>query len=153
METSAKATVALHITMYFLPESPRWLIQKDRQEEALQVLARVHAQGDVNDPYVLAEFQEITAKIAYEKLHPPPSYWKLLFGEERRRMWIGIGVVGRIDQREKNFLLNFQLAILAVDDWYQHVRFYFPPFFFHWNCLTEWTVSCTTPCFCSNKQA
>ncbi|KKA18108.1 hypothetical protein T310_7944 [Rasamsonia emersonii CBS 393.64] len=86
------ATVALHITMYFLPESPRWLIQKDRQEEALQVLARVHAQGDVNDPYVLAEFQEITAKIAYEKLHPPPSYWKLLFGEERRRMWIGIGV-------------------------------------------------------------
>lgn len=78
--------------------------------------------GDVNNPYVLAEFQEITAKIAYEKLHPPPSHWKLLFSEERRRMWIGIGVVGRIviDQRE-NFLLIFQPAILAVDDRYQHV--------------------------------
>jgi hypothetical protein len=79
--------------MYFLPESPRWLVQQDRHEEALQVLATVHARGDIDDPYVLAELQEITTKIAFEKNHQPPSYWKLLFGEERRRMWIGIGVV------------------------------------------------------------
>jgi hypothetical protein len=79
--------------MYFLPESPRWLIQKDRQEEALHVLAKVHAKGDVTDPYVQAELQEISAKISHEKLHPPPSYWTLLVGKERRRMWIGIGVV------------------------------------------------------------
>jgi hypothetical protein len=79
--------------MYFLPESPRWLVQKDRKEEALRVLATVHAKGDENDPYVQAELREISAKIAYEKLHPSPSYWSLLFGEERRRMWIGIGVV------------------------------------------------------------
>lgn len=87
------ATVALHITMYFLPESPRWLVQKDRQDEALQILAKIHARGNANDPYVQAELQEISAKIAYEKQHIAPSYITLLFGEERRRMWIGIGVV------------------------------------------------------------
>ncbi len=89
-----QATVTLHITMWFMPESPRWLVQKDRQEEGLQVLARVHSGGDINDAYVQAEFAEIVAKISHEKLHPAPSYWDLLFGSQRRRMWIGIGVVG-----------------------------------------------------------
>lgn len=87
------ATVVLHMTAYFLPESPRWLVQRDRQEEALQVLAKIHAKGNTSDPYVQAEFQEITAKITYEKRNPAPSYITLLFGAERRRMWIGIGVV------------------------------------------------------------
>jgi hypothetical protein len=32
------ATVALHVTMYFLPESPRWLVAKDRHEEAFNGL-------------------------------------------------------------------------------------------------------------------
>ncbi|KAH8817380.1 general substrate transporter [Xylogone sp. PMI_703] len=86
------ATIALHLTMYFLPESPRWLVSKDRHEEALTVLARLHANGNENDSYVLAELSEIRAKLAQEKLYPAPSYFKLLFGEERRRMWIGIGV-------------------------------------------------------------
>lgn len=88
-----KATIALHITMWFMPESPRWLVQKDRQDEALRVLAQVHAGGNIDDPYVHAEFSEIVAKITYEKAHPPPSYFDLLLGVEKRRMWIGIGVV------------------------------------------------------------
>ncbi|KAL7906438.1 general substrate transporter [Trichoderma velutinum] len=86
------ATVALHVTMWFMPESPRWLVQKDRQEEALQVLAQVHADGDINDPYVQAELAEIVAKLSFEKTNPPPSYFDLLLGTHRRRMWIGIGV-------------------------------------------------------------
>jgi hypothetical protein len=78
--------------MYFLPESPRWLVARDRQEEALRVLAKLHARGDTNDLYVQAELAEIVAKIAFEKRHKSPSYWNLLFGHEWRRMWIGIGV-------------------------------------------------------------
>lgn len=78
-----------------MPESPRWLVQKDRQEEALQVLAQVHAGGDINDAYVQAELAEIVAKISFEKNHPPPSYFDMLIGTHRRRMWIGIGVVCR----------------------------------------------------------
>jgi hypothetical protein len=79
--------------MYFLPESPRWLVARDRQEDALRVLAKLHARGDRNDLYVQAELAEIVAKIAFEKRHKNPSYISLLFGHEWRRMWIGIGVV------------------------------------------------------------
>lgn len=79
--------------MYFMPESPRWLAQRDQHEKALQELARLHADGDVNDPFVKSELAEIEAKIRWEKENPAPSYLKMLFGEERRRTWLGIGVV------------------------------------------------------------
>jgi hypothetical protein len=95
-----KATVALHITMYFLPESPRWLVAKDRQEDALKVLARLHSRGDTEDLYVQAELAEIVAKIAFEKRHKQPSYFSLLFGDEWRRMWIGIGVVSNLTRQK-----------------------------------------------------
>ncbi|KAJ5520821.1 hypothetical protein N7463_001274 [Penicillium fimorum] len=86
------ATIALHFTMYFLPESPRWLVQQDRWEEALVVLAKIHASGNKDDEYVLAELSEIRSKIDLEKTLEKPSYFQLLFGSQRRRMYIGVGV-------------------------------------------------------------
>lgn len=85
-------TIALHITMYFLPESPRWLVQRDRVEDATRALAKLHARGNINDAYVHAEVAEIVSKLQWEKQNPPPTYFKMLFGNERRRTWIGIGV-------------------------------------------------------------
>lgn len=79
--------------MYFMPESPRWLVQQDRQQEALQVLARLHSKGDTTDAYVRAELAEIVAKIQWEKRNPAPTYVSMLFGEEARRTWLAIGVV------------------------------------------------------------
>ncbi|KAH6685723.1 lactose permease, partial [Plectosphaerella plurivora] len=43
----------------FLPESPRWLISKDRTEEALAVLTKYHGEGDINAPIVQLQYQEI----------------------------------------------------------------------------------------------
>lgn len=47
----------------FFPESPRWLIMKDRREEAVAILAKYHAEGDVNAPIVTLQVQEITEDI------------------------------------------------------------------------------------------
>lgn len=47
----------------FMPRSPRWLASKDRWEEAHEVLASLHAKGDMYEPLVLAELQEIKEKI------------------------------------------------------------------------------------------
>lgn len=45
-----------------MPESPRWLIDTDKEAEGLRVIADLHG-GDPNDPIALAEFQEIKDKV------------------------------------------------------------------------------------------
>lgn len=57
----------LSLLIFFFPESPRWLVQKDRAEEALSTLAKLHSNGDKNDSWVLAEYQQIQEQVALEK--------------------------------------------------------------------------------------
>ena len=85
-------TLALFCVMLYLPESPRWLVEKGKNEDALQVLARVHANGDQDDEYVQAEYQEIREKFEWEQNVKKPSYFALLFSKKyARRTYIGIG--------------------------------------------------------------
>ncbi|KAH9884350.1 sugar transporter-like protein [Xylariomycetidae sp. FL2044] len=51
----------------WIPESPRYLIAKDRHDEALGILAKYHAGGDKNDLLVQFEFREIKETMRMEK--------------------------------------------------------------------------------------
>ncbi|KAK7425530.1 hypothetical protein QQZ08_007971 [Neonectria magnoliae] len=51
----------------FVDESPRWLFRKGRVEEATNVLVRLHANGDRNNPIVAEESQEILGALENEK--------------------------------------------------------------------------------------
>ncbi|KAG9202876.1 hypothetical protein G6514_003899 [Epicoccum nigrum] len=55
------------IGLPFLPESPRWLAMKDRTEQAIHTLANIQAGGDLNDPYVIAQYEEIVTTLAAER--------------------------------------------------------------------------------------
>lgn len=58
----------LYATVPWLPESPRWLVQKDRVDEAELILADVEG-TDIMDPYVQTELSEIKFSIQYEREH------------------------------------------------------------------------------------
>jgi sugar porter (SP) family MFS transporter len=53
--------------IWWIPESPRYLVNKDKHSEALHVLAKWHAGGDMNNATVQFEFREIKQTIQIEK--------------------------------------------------------------------------------------
>ncbi|GFF56537.1 hypothetical protein IFM58399_10339 [Aspergillus lentulus] len=58
-------------------ESPRWLMDHDRQQEALQTLARLHSNNDLNNTWVLAEYEQIRRTIQHEKENGASSPYEL----------------------------------------------------------------------------
>ena len=54
--------IILAVGSLLMPESPRWLIDTDKEEEGMRVIADLHG-GDPNNPVALAEFQEIKDKV------------------------------------------------------------------------------------------
>lgn len=60
--------IVLYATVPWLPESPRWLVAHDRQEEAIQILAALEAKP-VDHAYVATQLREIDESVQYERAH------------------------------------------------------------------------------------
>ncbi len=71
----------------FMPESPSWLSSRGKGDEALAILANLHANGEVNDPLVLKEMAEIN-----EVLHQAAEgiTWRALATNKKNRMRVFI---------------------------------------------------------------
>lgn len=52
--------------IWWVPESPRYLIAKDKHDQALEILGRYHANGNINHPTVQFEYREIRETLALE---------------------------------------------------------------------------------------
>ncbi|ORY17188.1 general substrate transporter [Neocallimastix californiae] len=95
--------LGLVILLSFLPKSPRWLCSKDRDEEAVEVLAKLNA-ASTSDEIVQNELKAIQEDVAATRAAGSSSFGELFSPVIRRRtfitflmqlfqQWTGINVI------------------------------------------------------------
>ncbi|KAK2059127.1 general substrate transporter [Colletotrichum caudatum] len=96
----------------FLPESPRWLITKDRAEEANEILIKYHAEGDRNSEFVKAEMVQIKSVITLEMEAAKQTWMDLLGTAGMRRRALISTMLGLFTQWSGNTLTSYYLGDL-----------------------------------------
>ncbi|KAK0526470.1 hypothetical protein OC834_004790 [Tilletia horrida] len=83
--------VLIGLTLAFgsllLPESPRWLLDHDQDEEGMRVLADLHGGGNPREPRARLEYREIKENVLMLRKEPDRSYLAL-WKRYRYRTWI-----------------------------------------------------------------
>ncbi len=82
------SVIQVILVFIVVPESPRWLIDNGKEDEARRVLCKYHCNGVENDPLVDFELYEITEALRIEKEINRTTTYRSLFATpgNRRRM-------------------------------------------------------------------
>jgi Na+/melibiose symporter-like transporter len=92
--------------------SPRWLIDHGRVEEGLRNLAKLHAHGNENDPWVQAEFQQIQDQLSFEHEHEAKSYLELFKDKSCfRRLLIAVALQASVQMTGVSAIQYYSVTI------------------------------------------
>ncbi|KAK8070292.1 hypothetical protein PG994_006908 [Apiospora phragmitis] len=101
------------VLILFFPESPRWLVGKDRHEEARAFLVKYHANGDAHHPLVDLEMAEMLESLRVE----PITEWRNFFD---------LSVLVRTRARRYRTMLNVVFAWFGQFSGNNVVSYYMP---------------------------
>ncbi|PQE25339.1 MFS sugar transporter protein [Rutstroemia sp. NJR-2017a BBW] len=106
--------IVLAALIFLFPESPRWLIDNGHPEKGLKTLARLHANGDENDPWVRAEFDQIQDNITMEHEHEAKSYSELFTNRSSfRRLFIACALQASVQMTGVSAIQYYSVKIYS----------------------------------------
>jgi MFS family permease len=135
--------LVLGIGIIFMPQSPRWLVDKDREEEALQVISRIR-ELPADHEKVTFEFMEIKAQHMFEqqtKREMFPQYFNS-DGSVKSSLMLGLQeylTLFRSPLRKRTLIAVFTMVIQQCTG--INAILYFAPFIFQEIGLVGNTIS------------
>ncbi|WQF77407.1 Putative major facilitator, sugar transporter, major facilitator superfamily [Colletotrichum destructivum] len=101
------------LSIWFLPESPRWLISKGKEAEAKRVLIKYHGNNNENDEFANWELAEISTTLRLEKEASAQSGWMELVRTPGNRKRCGLIIATAIfSQCSGNGLVSYYLSVI-----------------------------------------
>ncbi|CAN9319064.1 unnamed protein product [Alternaria alternata] len=112
---------------FTVPESPRWLVSKDRSEEALEILIKYHAEGDASAELPHLEIAEIRKALELEN-ESRQRGWAELFQSKgmRHRALVAAGLGVFVQYSGNNLISQYLVPILekiGIEDSHTQVRY------------------------------
>ena len=99
------------ILIWFIPESPRWLVANGHDTQAVEVLTKYHADGRQRDPLVYFTYGQIREALSMEREISSMTSYLTLFKTpgNRRRMRIVLAI-GFFSQWAGNGLVSYYVS-------------------------------------------
>lgn len=101
--------------VWFIPESPRFLISKGRTAEAKRILAKYHTNGDEEHPLIQVEYEQIFYALENEKQHSktgPSAFLEFVKTNANRRRLLIIIAAPAMQTISGNGIISYYLGLV-----------------------------------------
>jgi sugar porter (SP) family MFS transporter len=107
-------SLVFFVSVFFIPESPRWLVEQGRTDDATEILEKLHrTKSDPSARLAHAEMLQIVAQVKVEKTLPH-SYWYILSNAHlRKRAYCSIVTFAMVQSSGLLVIFNLMPLLFA----------------------------------------